>query len=199
MPPGLSLIHFLKGHDVFRLAAFVCHPPKVFEVIQNSLNLDRSGRGYAEPDSAAILDAEAFPQLLWQCDLPLGGYSRFNGRGRIVGSRGHNALLTLYVIFPYHPFTDLPVSIIKRAEEEGREALIEPWMELQLLMVMMAPQLTASGRQSRTGWDPFRTVLLIMFDSGLWSREIFRMRWENIHWDKGLIFNPRGKSRKSRR
>jgi hypothetical protein len=24
--------------------------------------------------------------------------------------------------------------------------------------------------------------------------EIFRMRWENIHWDKGLIFNPRGKS-----
>ena len=25
------------------------------------------------------------------------------------------------------------------------------------------------------------------------------MRWENIHWDKGLIFNPRGKSRKSRR
>ena len=25
------------------------------------------------------------------------------------------------------------------------------------------------------------------------------MRWENIHWDKGLIFNPRGKSKKSRR
>jgi len=25
------------------------------------------------------------------------------------------------------------------------------------------------------------------------------MRWENIHWDKRLIFNPRGKSRKSRR
>jgi integrase len=25
------------------------------------------------------------------------------------------------------------------------------------------------------------------------------MRWESIHWDKGLIFNPRGKSRKSRR
>ena len=49
------------------------------------------------------------------------------------------------------------------------------------------------------GWEPFRTVLLIMLDSGLRPGEIFRMRWENIHWDKGLIFNPRGKSRKSRR
>ena len=25
------------------------------------------------------------------------------------------------------------------------------------------------------------------------------MRWENIYWDKSVIFNPRGKSRKSRR
>jgi integrase len=49
------------------------------------------------------------------------------------------------------------------------------------------------------GWEPFRTVLLIMLDSGLRPGEIFRMRWENIHWDKALIFNPRGKSRKSRR
>ena len=35
------------------------------------------------------------------------------------------------------------------------------------------------------GWEPFRTVLLIMLDSGLRPGEIFRMRWENIHWDKG--------------
>ncbi len=40
---------------------------------------------------------------------------------------------------------------------------------------------------------------LIILDSGLRPGEIFRMRWENIHWDQGLIFNPRGKSRKSRR
>ena len=33
----------------------------------------------------------------------------------------------------------------------------------------------------------------------MWPGEIFRMRWENIHWDTGLIFNPRCKSRKSRR
>lgn len=91
------------------------------------------------------------------------------------------------------------VPIIKLVEEEGREALIEAWMEQQLLTVTMAPRLTASGRRSRAGWEPFRTVLLIMLDSGLRPGEIFRMRWENIHWEKGLIFNPRGKSRKSRR
>jgi len=35
-------------------------------------------------------------------------------------------------------------------------------------------------------------------DSGM-TGKIFRMRWEHIHWDNGLIFKPRGKSRKSRR
>ena len=49
------------------------------------------------------------------------------------------------------------------------------------------------------GWEPFRTILLIMLDSGLRPGEIFRMRWENIHWEQGVIFNPRGKSRKSKR
>jgi integrase len=38
-----------------------------------------------------------------------------------------------------------------------------------------------------------------MLDSGLRPGEIFRMRWENIHWEHGVIFNPRGKSRKSKR
>ncbi len=91
------------------------------------------------------------------------------------------------------------VPIIKMVEEEGREELIEPWMEQQLLAITMSPRLTAKGRKSRVGWEPFRTVLLIMLDSGLRPGEIFRMRWENIHWDKDLIFVPRGKSRKSRR
>ena len=61
------------------------------------------------------------------------------------------------------------------------------------------PAAYTKGKRSRVGWEPFRTILLIMLDSGLRPGEIFRMRWENIHWDKGLIFNPRGKSRKSRR
>ena len=91
------------------------------------------------------------------------------------------------------------VPIVKLVEEQGREELIEPWMEQRLLTVTAGPRLTGKGRKSRVGWEPFRTVLLIMLDSGLRPGEIFRMRWENIHWDKGLIFNPRGKSRKSRR
>jgi integrase len=91
------------------------------------------------------------------------------------------------------------VPIVKLVEEHGREEIIEPWMEQQLLAVTPAPRLTPKGKGSRVGWEPFRTVLLIMLDSGLRPGEIFRMRWENIHWDKGPIFNPRGKSRKSRR
>jgi len=91
------------------------------------------------------------------------------------------------------------VPIVKLVEEQGREELIEPWMEQRLLAVTGGSRLTGKGKKSRVGWEPFRTVLLIMLDSGLRPGEIFRMRWENIHWDKGLIFNPRGKSRKSRR
>jgi len=91
------------------------------------------------------------------------------------------------------------VPVVKLVEEYGREELIEPWMEQQILAVTNAARLTAKGRRSRVGWEPFRAVFLLMLDSGLRPGEIFRMRWENIHWEKGLIFNPRGKSRKSRR
>jgi site-specific recombinase XerD len=91
------------------------------------------------------------------------------------------------------------VPIVKLVEEHGREELIEPLMGQQLLIVTTGPRLTPKSKKSRVGWEPFRTILLIMLDSGLRPGEIFRMRWENIHWDKGLIFNPRGKSRKSRR
>jgi integrase len=91
------------------------------------------------------------------------------------------------------------VPVIKLVEEQSREELIEPWMEQQLLAVTAGPRFTAKGKKSRVGWEPFRTVLLLMLDSGLRPGEIFRMRWENVHWDKGLIFNPRGKSKKSRR
>ncbi len=91
------------------------------------------------------------------------------------------------------------VPVVKLMEEQGREQLLEPWMEQGPLAATAGPRLTGKGRKSRVGWEPFRKILLIMLDSGLRPGEIFRMRWENIHWDKGLIFNPRGKSRKSRR
>ena len=91
------------------------------------------------------------------------------------------------------------VPVVKLVEEQSREELIEPWMEQRLLAISAGPRLTGRGKESRVGWEPFRTVLLIMLDSGLRPGEVFRMRWENVHWDKGLIFNPRGKSKKSRR
>ena len=91
------------------------------------------------------------------------------------------------------------VPIVKLVEEHGREELIDPCMEQLLLTVTARPRFTPKGKESRVGWEPFRTILLIMLDSGLRPGEIFRMRWENIHWDEGVIFNPRGKSRKSRR
>ncbi len=113
----------------------------------------------------------------------------------------NNALRTLRLMLKKaHEWQLLSaVPIVKLVEEQGREQLIEPWMEQQLLTVTAGPRLTQKGRKSRVGWEPFRTILLIMLDSGLRPGEVFRTRWENIHWDKSVIFNPRGKSRKSRR
>ena len=89
--------------------------------------------------------------------------------------------------------------VIKLVEEPEREQLIEPWMEQKLLIVTAGERLTPTKRVSRVGWEPFRTVLLIMLDAGLRPAEVFRMRWENIHWERGVIFNPRSKSKKSKR
>jgi integrase len=65
-------------------------------------------------------------------------------------------------------------------------------MEQQSLTVTAGTRLTQKGKKSRVGWEPFRTILLIMLNSGLRPGEVFRTRWENIHWDKSVIFNPRG-------
>ena len=47
--------------------------------------------------------------------------------------------------------------------------------------------------------QPLRDVLIVMRDMGLRPDEVFRMRWEDVHWEKRLYFNPYGKSRKARR
>ena len=73
---------------------------------------------------------------------------------------------------------------IKLSREPRRECLIDDADEKKLLDV--APQ-------------PLEDVLLIMRDTGLRPEEVFRMRWEHVHWDKRLYFNPFGKSRKARR
>jgi hypothetical protein len=63
------------------------------------------------------------------------------------------------------------VPVVKLMEEQGREQLISPWMEQRLLAATAGPHLTGKGRKSRVGWEPFRTVLLIMLDSSLESHE----------------------------
>jgi integrase len=73
---------------------------------------------------------------------------------------------------------------IKLLKEEGRSALIDKDTESRLLAV--APQ-------------PLRDVAMLVLDSGMRPSEVFEMRWENLTWDPGMIFIPRGKTKRSRR
>ncbi len=73
---------------------------------------------------------------------------------------------------------------VKLLKEEGRSALIDKDMEARLLAV--APQ-------------PLRDVAIIVLDTGMRPDEVFRMRWEDFTWDPGMIFVPRGKTKRSRR
>jgi integrase len=47
--------------------------------------------------------------------------------------------------------------------------------------------------------QPLKDVFLISQDSGLRPDEIIRMLWDNVLWDKNLIFNPDGKTERARR
>jgi integrase len=73
---------------------------------------------------------------------------------------------------------------IHLAEETGRDGILDDATEAKLLEVAN---------------QPLRDVILIVRDMGLRPTEVFRMRWEHVHWDKRLYFNPYGKSRKARR
>ncbi len=69
---------------------------------------------------------------------------------------------------------------IKTLLEYGRSTLIEPEIEQRLLSVAK---------------QPLYDVLLIIQDAGMRPEEVFRMRWENILWNRNVIFIPFGKSR----
>ncbi len=73
---------------------------------------------------------------------------------------------------------------IKLLKEEGRSALIDKDAESRLLAA--APQ-------------PLRDVAILVLDSGMRPSEVFEMRWEDLTWDPGMIFIPRGKTKRSRR
>ena len=91
---------------------------------------------------------------------------------------------------------------IQLVEEQGREMTLEPWMEAKLLAVTQiarTPDKKHSPKSANYGWQPLRDILLIMLDTGMRPAEVFRMEWEHVHWDRGSIFVPRSKSRKSKR
>ena len=91
---------------------------------------------------------------------------------------------------------------VQLVEEQGREIMLEPWMEAKLLAVTEIARTPTSKHAPKSvnyGWQPFRDVLLIMLDTGMRPAEVFRMEWEHVKWDRDLIFVPRSKSRKSKR
>ena len=73
---------------------------------------------------------------------------------------------------------------IKLLKQVRRSLLIDGSREAQLLMVAS---------------QPLADVLVIMQDSGLRPDEVLRMRWEHIDWTQRTIFNPYGKTDRSRR
>ena len=76
------------------------------------------------------------------------------------------------------------VPVIKMVEEQGRETVLELWMEQKILAL---------------GLQPLSDVLLIMLDTGMRPAEVFHMRLEHVQWEREVIFVPRSKSRKSER
>jgi integrase len=73
---------------------------------------------------------------------------------------------------------------VKLVKEYGRSTIIDKETEEKLLAVCK---------------QPLRDVLILMLDSGMRPQEVFRMRWENVNWEKRTTFVPFGKTRNSRR
>ena len=73
---------------------------------------------------------------------------------------------------------------IKLLKEQGREIIIGPEAEANLL---------AAAKQ------PLHDVIVIMQDTGMRPQDVFRLRWEHVNWQKGTLFIPYGKTKNSRR
>lgn len=73
---------------------------------------------------------------------------------------------------------------IKLREEQGRSAVIEPWIEDLML---------------ECAGDTLRDVLTIILDCGARPEEVCRMRWEHMRWTESALLIPHGKSLRARR
>ena len=102
------------------------------------------------------------------------------------GSNANCALRTLRRILSFARESELIENVPKIPLRKERERSATFSAEMEKALVEVAPQ-------------PLRDVFLISEDSGLRPDEVIRMRLENVLWDKGLIFNPDGKTEKARR
>ena len=85
---------------------------------------------------------------------------------------------------------------IKLSKAYGRDTLIDPATERTLLEGLETP--VNHGRTQRLR-EQIRDFLVIAQDTGMRPKEILRMRIEHIDWDNRRIWNPHGKTAKSRR
>lgn len=102
------------------------------------------------------------------------------------GSNANCALRTLRRILSFARESEVIETAPKIPLRKEKERSATFSAEQEKAVVEVAPQ-------------PLRDVFLISEDSGLRPDEAIRMRLENVLWDKGLIFNPSGKTEKARR
>ena len=57
----------------------------------------------------------------------------------------------------------------------------------------------AESKLLQVATQPLRDVLTIILDCGMRPGEVFEMRWEDVDWQRRMIFIPRGKTRLARR
>ena len=102
------------------------------------------------------------------------------------GANSNCALRTLRRVLSHSCDLGLLIAVpkIKLRKEKKREAVFTAPIEKAILAA--AP---------KTLHDMF----LVSQDTGLRPDEVIRMRWENVLWDNNQIFNPDGKTEKSRR
>lgn len=46
--------------------------------------------------------------------------------------------------------------------------------------------------------QPLHDIAILFPDSGMRPSEVFEMRWEDLTWNPGMLFIPRGKTKRSR-
>jgi integrase len=86
---------------------------------------------------------------------------------------------------------------IRLVHAPRRERTVSPQDELRLLKTIEHSD--EHRRYKKMEPAPLRDVFTIMLDTGMRPSEVLRMRRELLHLDENYYFNPKGKTRKSRR